>query len=224
MHRTSAAPSTRVVRAPRRVSPLTRIVRFAAACVLAGAALPAASQVARTRDVPADAWATLAALPGVRMTGAPGLKANVAVICDANCPYCARLDQHLRAQYPSLPVKWLPVAYFKPDSAALANRILAARDPAAELKTNYQNYDARARHGGLPAAAPSARLPADYAAIRTLWTQWGGFTPMVVVRRADGRVVKAMGSTPEFVDAALAQAAPSLRTYEEWRPASPTGD
>jgi hypothetical protein len=117
------------------------------------------------------------------------------------------------------------VAYFKPDSASLAAAILSARDPAASLETNYRNYDFTARSGGYtPPSNRRQHLDAEHTALKQQWVQWGGFTPMIIVRTRDGLILQAMGSGETFVRSVLDQAAPARKVYEAWRPVSSQGD
>ncbi|MBB1088722.1 hypothetical protein H4F99_09490 [Lysobacter sp. SG-8] len=174
------------------------------------------AQVRQYRPLPDDAWRTLEAASGIRWMGASGLQANVQVICDANCPYCARLDRTLREKYPSLAVRWVPTAYFQRDSEAVAASLLSSEDPVAALIANYRDYDFDARHGGHVPASNGLRLGASHGALEQAWKEWGGFTPMIVVRTRDGRILQALGSNESFVAPVLEMAAPSARRYEAW--------
>lgn len=188
-----------------------------AACLLwLGAAQ---AEVTDAVPLPASAWHRLEAAPGIRTGGNPGQKASVQVICDANCPYCAKLERTLQQERPGLVVNWVLVAYFKPDSAALAAAILASPDPAASLTTNYRGYDFAARRGGYqPPSGRQFQLDPTHDALKQQWLTWGGFTPMVIVRARDGRIVQAQGSTAPFLRAALDQAAPAVNGLKAWRP------
>ncbi|GAB3339023.1 hypothetical protein [Marilutibacter aestuarii] len=192
-----------------------RIAHLLAFLLLAPVLL-AQAQVRSYRELPEAAWETLQAAPGIRWSGAQGMKASVQVVCDANCPYCARLDRTLRARHPDLAVRWVPTAYFKPDSEAMAAALLSAPDPSAALAANYRDYDFGKNHGGYAPPPAAKRLVDGHAALKAAWKQWGGFTPMVIVRTRDGRVLQAMGSGDRFLESVLAQAAPPARVYEAW--------
>lgn len=171
--------------------------------------------------LPASAWGLLEATPGIRVGGDPGHKASVQVVCDANCPYCAKLQRTLPRDYPGLAVRWVFVAYFKPESAALAAAILASPDPAASLAANYRGYDFTTRRGGYrPRAGRPLGLSPAHSALKQQWLKWGGSTPMVLVRTKDGRIVQAQGSTAPFLRAALDQAAPAVGGLKAWQPNS----
>jgi len=196
---------------------LARHVVRALAWVLLLCALPAGAQVQNERVLPDHAWRLLERAPGVPWTGPAGARANVQVVCDANCPYCARLDKVLREDWPEQVVRWIPVAYFTPESEAMAASILAAPDASGALHDNYREYDHRERRGGHVPADAAARLGRELDAVRSQWERWGGFTPMVVVRTGDGRILQAMGSRGPLLERALEQAAPPARRYESWK-------
>lgn len=199
-----------------RHNPIRRAV-LALAWALLACTLPVSAQVQTERVLPDRAWRLLEGAPGVWWTGASGARANVQVVCDANCPYCARLDKVLREDWPELAVRWIPVAYFTPESEAMAASIMAAPDAPGALHDNYRGYDHRERRGGHVPADASARLDPGLDVVRAQWERWGGFTPMVVVRTADGRILQAMGSRGPMLERALEQAAPAARRYESWK-------
>jgi len=191
-------------------------------CFFAAAA--ASAEVKLLQPLSTSAWDLVEATPGIRLGGSPGRQANIQVVCDANCPYCAKLDRTLRRDYPDVAIRWVPIAYFKPDSSTLAAAILADADPAAALDRNYRDYDAVQRRGGYPAGPAQESLGPAHQSLKQEWRKWGGFTPMILVRGSDGRVSKAMGSGKEFLAAAIEEAAPAGRVYEQWRPARAKGD
>ena len=194
-------------------------LRFLRALVwtLLACTLPVGAQVQSERVLPDHAWRLLEGAPGVRWTGPTGARANVQVVCDANCPHCARLDTVLREDWPGLAVRWIPVAYFTPESEAMAASILAAPDASGALHDNYRGYDHRRRRGGHVATDAAGRLGRELSVVRSQWERWGGFTPMVVVRTGDGRIIQAMGSHGPLLESALQQAAPPGRRYESWK-------
>lgn len=186
------------------------------ACLLWPALAPA--QVENYRPLPANAWQLLEATPGIRIGGKPGQKANIQVVCDAHCPSCARLLLTLEQQRPDLALRWVPIAYLKPDSAAAAAAILASPDPASSLTTNYREYDFTARRGGYSApGSTQRRLDPAHERLKRHWTKWGGFTPMVTVRTRSGRVVQAQGSAGPLLWEAIDQAAPPANGLKPWQ-------
>lgn len=180
-----------------------------------------AAQAALTdaTPLPASAWRLLEATPGITVGGDPGWKASVQIVCDANCPYCAKLHRTVQHEYPGLAVRWVFVAYFKPESAALAAAILSSPDPAASLAANYRGYDFSTQRGAhRPPVGRQFQPRPAHAELKQKWVEWGGFTPMVLVRTKDGTIVQAQGSSAPFLRAALEQAAAPVRGLKAWRP------
>lgn len=153
------------------------------------------------------AWNLLSSAPGVRVDSNLDMEPSIQLICDANCPYCAQLDRTLREKHADLAVRWVPIAYFKPDSASLAAAILASRDPIESLRINYRYYNFSERSGGYQAPFNREhKLTHESERLKRRWVEWGGFTPMVVVRSEDGRIHKMLGSTGPYLEAAAEMA------------------
>lgn len=177
-------------------------------------AAPAHAQQARFKEMSLSAWQAAEAAAGVVVGGAPGSKPSIQVIFDANCPHCARLYALLRQEAPGIAVRWVPIAYFRPDSARLAAAILHADDPRAALDTDFRQYDFGAHHGGyrMPAEAPLA-LPESNTTLERQWRRWGGYTPMYLVRDKRGAVLLTGGAAPGIVREVLDRAARPLQAY-----------
>jgi thiol:disulfide interchange protein DsbG len=87
----------------------------------------------------------------------------VYVIFDPNCPYCSIAWKALRPYIGNgLEVRWVPVAYLQPDSAAKATAILAAKDNQEALRTNEEAFDPKTHEGGI---APAAAVPDEVTAL-----------------------------------------------------------
>ncbi|MBB1060042.1 hypothetical protein [Marilutibacter spongiae] len=142
----------------------------------------------RVKALPSDARAVLERTPGIQVGGAPDAAPRAYLVFDAHCPACARTYMQLREAHPDVPVRWVPVAYFAADSGAQAAAILAAADPAKALDDNFRAYDPAAKRGGYvrPGTAPAVLSPA-HQQLRDAWRRWGGYTPMLLLRGADGR-------------------------------------
>lgn len=181
------------------------------------AAATTAHEIVAPKVLPASAWDHVKGTPGIvfgRTT--PGIP-DVQMICDVHCPYCARVYTQLVERRPALRVRWVPIAYFKPDSDRVAAAILAAPDPRAALDRNYRAYDHAARRGGYgDASADVLKLDASHAALKERWRGWGRFTPMVLVRAGDGTVLQAAGTSPAFLDPVLDRAGRSKQAYDAW--------
>lgn len=177
----------------------------------------APASVWKPAPLPAEVWQTLQATPGIEFGGSPGLSASVQVICDVHCPYCAKLYITLRDERPALRVRWVPIAYFQPDSDRIAAAILASPDPALALDRNYRDYDKATRRGAhQPSGSRRMSLAPPHAELKREWSTMGGYTPMVIALTADGSVLKAAGSTEAFLNPVLDQAAPSVKEYRSW--------
>lgn len=133
---------------------VTRLFRLALACA-ALAALPTLAQ----RDY-AALYATLEKADAV-VEGATQPKRVLYVFWDANCWYCHLTWKALQPyEKAGLQVRWVPVAYQKDNSAALAAAVMGARDRVAALRENESRYRAKSYDGGIQAAA---KVPADLA-------------------------------------------------------------
>ncbi|HUX18145.1 MAG TPA: hypothetical protein VMV63_03035 [Acidithiobacillus sp.] len=86
-----------------------------------------------------------------------------------------------------LRVRWIPVAFVRPDSLGMAVSILYAAHPRQTLDLNEGHYDFRTRRGGM---LPAFQIPpAQAAAIRgntALWRRVFGVTPMILYPSATG--------------------------------------
>ncbi|HXZ54329.1 MAG TPA: thioredoxin fold domain-containing protein [Burkholderiales bacterium] len=156
-------------------------------------ALSAHSQESK-RDLPA-LYATLEKVDAV-VEGASDPKRVLYVFWDANCYYCnltwKALQHYERA---GLQVRWVPVAYQKDNSAALAAAVMGATDRAAALRENETRYRPKSYDGGIKAAA---KVPADLAIeLEENMTLMGRFgmsgTPALVWRDAGGRIQTHLG-------------------------------
>lgn len=176
--------------------------------VLLAMALAAPSVLARQSrlpaQLPAGALDVLNAASGVEFSGSEGSKPDLQLVCDANCPYCAKLYVDIQDRFPEVVVRWVPVAYFKPDSASLAARILSSGDPVASLARNYRAYDFTDRRGGYrPADGQRAMLAYENEVLKRHWREWGGFTPMILAPDGKGQVYLARDTTPSSIRSLL---------------------
>src|SRR5262245_597485 len=126
--------------------------------LLALVALPALAQN-QGRDLPA-LFAALEKADAV-VEGAKEPKRVLYVFWDANCYYCNLTWKALQYyEKAGLQVRWVPVAYQKDNSAALAAAVMGAKDRAAALRENETRYRPKSYDGGIKAAA---KVPADLA-------------------------------------------------------------
>jgi thiol:disulfide interchange protein DsbG len=121
---------------------------------------------------------------------------TVYVIFDANCPFCSAAYQSLRASNSAgLRVRWVPVAYLRPDSQGRAAAILESSDPAAALKSNEEGFDKTAHTGGIaplahPAPSSVASLEANNALMDKLKVT---ATPGWIYRDDQGQIQRQVG-------------------------------
>jgi len=171
-------------------------LRFAAAFAVLSVCAAALAQNA-SRDLPAH-YATLEKADAV-VEGAKQPKRVLYVFWDANCYYCNLTWKALQYyEKAGLQVRWVPVAYQKDNSAALAAAVMGAKDRVAALRENETRYRAKSYDGGIKAAA---KVPADLAIqLEDNMTLMGGFgmsgTPALVWKDSAGKVQTNLGMPP----------------------------
>jgi len=161
-------------------------------------ALVCAPALAQDATRPRDYSALYAALENADavVEGAKQPKRVLYVFWDANCYYCHLTWKALRPyEKAGLQVRWVPVAYQKDNSAALAAAVMLAKDRAAALRENETRYRAASYDGGIKAAA---KVPADLAIqLEDNMTLMGRFgmsgTPALVWKDANGRIRTNLG-------------------------------
>jgi len=161
---------------------------------LAALAASCAFAQGQKRDLPA-LFAQIEKADAV-VEGAKDAKRVLYVFWDANCYYCnltwKALQHYERA---GLQVRWVPVAYQKDNSAALAAAVMGAKDRAAALRENETRYRAKSYDGGIKAAA---KVPPDLAIeLEDNFTLMGQFgmsgTPALIWKDSKGRVQTHLG-------------------------------
>jgi thiol:disulfide interchange protein DsbG len=128
--------------------------------------------------------------------GAKGndIKSTIYVFKDANCSYCHLAWKALQPYTKvGLSIRWVPVAFLAPDSAAKAAMLLSAPDPEAaivELQTNWGK-----KYTNLPAVTPELKAKVD--ANNMLMQNWGfKGTPAVFYKDSKTGKVKAVSGMP----------------------------
>ena len=156
------------------------------------------SAQALAQDPKAALFATLEKADAV-VEGAKDSKRVLYVFFDANCWYCHLTWKALQPyEKAGLQVRWVPVAYQKDNSGALAAAIMGARDRVAAMRENETRYRAKSYDGGIKAAA---KVPADLAiALEDNFTLMGQLgmsgTPALVWKDSAGRVRTNLGLPP----------------------------
>lgn len=118
-------------------------------------------------------------------------KAIVYAFMDPNCIFC-HLEWKAFQPYikQGLQVRWIPVAFLKPDSAGKAAALLESKTPAALMQQLQTKFNAATESGGItPLANPSV---ATMAKIQSNGELMRGFhfsgTPALVYKDSSGKV------------------------------------
>lgn len=164
-----------------------------AAALLMSGAIALAADSGSTKPAARDLPALYAILEktDVIVEGATSPKRVLYVFLDANCWYChltwKALQPYERA---GLQVRWVPVAYQKDSSVGRAAALMQARDRAAALRQNEQEYRPQSYDGGIaPAAKVSASLVAQFEANEKVMERLGAQgTPALVWKDGTGNV------------------------------------
>jgi thiol:disulfide interchange protein DsbG len=177
----------------------------------------AANPEPKLRQVPVEVWEALEGASGIVSGGTSGTTPNIQIIFDMNCPWCARLYMALKQKHPDIAVRWVPIAYFRNDSAAMAAAVLASDHPGAGLDVNFRNYDFQRDHGGykLDRRHAAGSLAPQHGSLKRLWKTWGGYTPMFLFRNREGEIMLTGGAADWVVESVISRAAPPLRRYGE---------
>lgn len=172
-------------------------LRLALACAALTACTAVAQEAKKPRDYSA-LYATLEKADAV-VEGAKEPKRVLYVFWDANCWYCHLTWKALQPyEKAGLQVRWVPVAYQKDNSAALAAAVMGAPDRVAALRENETRYRAKNYDGGIRAAT---KVP-DTLAIEleenmTLMGRFGmSGTPALVWKDSAGKVQTNLGMPP----------------------------
>jgi len=157
-----------------------------------------AASTAFAQEAKQALFATLEKADAV-VEGAKDPKRVIYVFWDANCYYCNLTWRALQPyEKAGLQVRWVPVAYQKDNSAALAAAVMGAKDRAAALRENETRYRPKSYDGGIKAAA---KVPADLAIeLEDNMTLMGRFgmsgTPALVWKDEKGTVRTNLGLPP----------------------------
>jgi thiol:disulfide interchange protein DsbG len=128
--------------------------------------------------------------------GAKNPKQIVYVFSDPNCPFC---DLTWKALQPyeaeGLQVRWIQVAFLRPDSAGKAAALLQAKDAEAAMKANELNFNFPDEEGGIAPVQVSSQMQAALNANAELMREFGftGTPAMVYKSPTTGQVVAKPG-------------------------------
>ena len=126
--------------------------------------------------------------------GAKGkaVKSTIYAFLDPNCIFChLAWKAFLPYEKAGLQVRWVPVGFLKADSAGKAAALLEAKDPAAAMAQNENEFVEATESGGIPAVATvSAGMAKKLAANAQLMNAFGlSGTPAIVYKDKGGKVV-----------------------------------
>lgn len=132
--------------------------------------------------------------------GNPNAPHQAYVIVEPNCIACHMLHQELLPLIKSgkLYVRWIMVAFLKPDSQAKAAAIFQAKNPSDALNEDQKNFNAKTEEGSItPAkdisAASKTKIKANFA-----FMQKYGFiaTPVIIYKNKAGKAQITRGFMP----------------------------
>jgi len=170
------------------------ISTLAMVCATLLACAAQAQDAKKARNFP-ELYAVLEKADAV-VEGPAQAKRVLYVFFDANCWYCHLTWKALQPyEKAGLQVRWVPVAYQKDNSGALAAAIMGAKDRVAAMRENETRYRAKSYDGGIKAAA---KVPADLAIeLEENMTLMGRFgmsgTPALVWKDSKGAVRTHLG-------------------------------
>ncbi len=120
--------------------------------------------------------------------GAKGdaVKSVIYAFLDPNCSYChlawKALQPYMKA---GLQVRWIPVAFLRPDSINKAGELLDAKDADAAMDAQQASFGKSGKAAPAPSAATRAKLEANGKLMAELG--FGG-TPALLYKDAAGKV------------------------------------
>jgi len=127
-------------------------------------------------------------------------KSTLYVFFDPNCIYChltwKALQPYERA---GLQVRWIPVAFLKPTSAAKAAAIMQAKDPEAAFRDNELRFNKATEDGGIPPLSnPAAASLSRISENGRLMSRFGSNGTPTLVWKDKGGVVRAIYGLPKL--------------------------
>lgn len=157
---------------------------------------------ATAETVPLTVWSQLEDARAIQPADAG--PADVQVIFDPFCPASANLYRKVRQEHQGAAVRWIPVAYYRRESAAVAHALLAAESPfqamGAQLESLSRPEASRAR------APRQATREAVNPVVLQQAQELGAYTPMVFSRSTSGGVTLHKGHYSSAIEQALGAA------------------
>lgn len=133
--------------------------------------------------------------------GNPNAKHMAYVVADPNCIYCHKLYELTRpaVQSGDLSLRWIWVGFLRDSSPGIAKAILAAKDPAAAMAQNENQFNESQEAGGLPPLSnANSDIEAKYAKNMAFLNkyQFPG-TPVLIYQSTDGTPMSLYGISPD---------------------------
>lgn len=149
--------------------------------------------------VPLTVWSQLEGARSIQRRGAG--QAGIQVVFDPFCPASANLFRKLEQEHPEALVRWVPVAYYRRDSAAVAHALLAAGTPFQAMAAQFESLS----RPDAPRAEPLRPGPQQAVNPEILQSALGlgGYTPMVFSRSDSGAVQLHRGHYDSAIEQAL---------------------
>ena len=129
-------------------------------------------------------------------------KSTLYVFFDPNCIYCHLTWKALQPyEKAGLQVRWVPVAFLKPDSAGKAAAILQARNQEAAFRENELRFNTVTEEGGVkPLSEPAAASLARIRDNGQLMEHFGSNGTPTLVWRTRAGAVKVLFGLPKLAD------------------------
>lgn len=135
------------------------------------------------------------------LDGSPNAKHVIYAVGDPNCIFCNKFYQTARPYVKSgdLAIRWIWVGFLKPTSQGMAMSILDAKDAAAEMTKNENNFVESSEQGGItpldnPSQAVKDKFNKNMKFMQDM--QFQG-TPVLIYRDKTGTAKTIFGAVPD---------------------------
>ena len=154
--------------------------------------LPAFAENSVFKKLTQDDWQIVTQSKGIVKEGESD--AHIQIIFDVNCPHSAKLFTWLVDKYPNTTIRWVPIAYFRKDSATLARSVLVSKAPYQSLTESFTQYDFEHQRSGYQNNGDSGIAKSINSPLKARWLEWIGATPIIIVNTQQNEVLMHAGS------------------------------
>ena len=179
--------------------------------VCAVVSLPAFAEDSVFKTLTQDDWQIVTQSKGVMKEGES--KSYIQIIFDVNCPHSAKLFTWLADRHPNTPIRWVPIAYFRKDSAALASSILSSKAPYLALTDSFAQYDFEHQRSSYQNNGDSGVTKSINSSLKTRWLEWIGATPLIIVNTQKNEILMHAGSRDKKAIQQIIELAGGLKGY-----------